>query len=256
MEDNLVRTNYEFYKTLYTDRVFDCENGFYCVSNVDYGETNSFWNHRVHTDSQSISDELLRKTEEFFQERTAPSTVYIPSDKQVEPPSEYSEAFVDAWMFEKDCSWNQNTNTELITVESENQMEKFIDLFYQTHAPDLDNPYAGLSDSYGEQLRKKFKKEWTDISRTFYLIEHQDDLVGHRIIVNDGQTALLTTLGILPEKREQGIGSEAIIESVKLMKHIGVETVYLQTEKDSQNEDYFSKRGFRTEMVGNAFVNN
>lgn len=245
-----IEKNYKILKSIYIDNINNQpDDGFYSITDIDYGDTNPYWNHRVYLGSD-ISDSVFNETEDFFNKKGYKPTIYVDNIENINIPKDYNIFFQDSWMFWDGTYGLSSTDTELIEIQDFEDVKKFVDLFYRTHSDDLDDTYSGISDAYGKQLKKKYNSDNDVDHLNYYFIEYQGDIVGHRIIVILDDTAYLTTIGVIPERREEGIGTEAVQETIKHIKNnYSVDTIYFQTEKDTETERFFSDRGFNTEYV-------
>lgn len=255
---DMVKKSSKFFKTLYTDRIIETnnENTFFSVSNVNYKEDNPYWNSLTcFPNEKEIRENTIEKAEKFFKDINKKPCIYAVSKEKIEQPDKYKKYFTDAWMFKPDNKkLGKETEVKLEKVKNEDQLKQFISLMYDTHAKELDDVYSGLSKEYGNQLKKKWKKEFDFCKTEYYIIKMNDEDIGHRIIVKDEKDAMLTTLGILPEFRGEGYGKKAFYESINKIEDR--ENIFLQTEAGTENEELFKHLGFETKFKGHGFVKN
>ncbi len=255
---DVVRKNYRMLEELYLEEIEDTSYGFLAWSSTDYGDTNIFWNHAVITGRVDSADPELERIEKFYRDKGRVPALYIPEIGETGIRNQlgsrgFEKAFTDAWMFYSGSSPEIREDVEIRKVDSVEDMQRFVELFYRSHAPDLDDPYAGLSKAYGEQLEKSFKGSRGSVVVKNFLALVGDEEVGHVTSIRYGGVAALFNLGTVPEKRGKGIGSGVLRRGVEKLRENGVEKIFLQTEKGSGNEDFFEKNGFSTEFVADGF---
>lgn len=250
----IVRKAHEYYKSTYIDEIVESDKDyFYTYSQVNYEDDEPYWNNLVCFPGRNLSENLTRMVEVFYTKKDRVPCIYASYNNSLDYPDEYKKLFEDVWMFEHKCDC-YDTEVELDEVQNSKELSLFIDLFYKTYSSDLDDVYSGVSEAYGKQLNKKFECNYEEFDRSLYILRRKGDIVGHRIIIHDNKDAMLTTLGILPEFRGKGIGTEALIQSVKILKDKGVENIFLQTENGTENETFFDKRGFRKEFCSTGLI--
>lgn len=259
--EKVLKINYEFLESLYVSEIAECDFGFLAWSICDYDESDTLWNHGTITEEHNLN-EVLDRVEEFYEEKEKTPAVYIPDrcdqDNLIEriQLKGYSKAFTDVWMFYSEKKvLNPSKKVDLEKVSSDEEMEKFVDVFYQSHTADLDDPYAGLSDEYGKQLREKFNKG-NRAELNHFIVKLGDKQVGHVTSIRDDDIAALYNLGTIPGFREQGVGTSALEKAIVKLENQGAETIFLQTEKGSENEDFFESRGFETRFTATCLSRN
>lgn len=247
---SLIKTNYRFLKKLYIKDIKNADFGFYAWSEADYGETNNLWNHAVILKENKKIPEKLTQIEKFYDKKERSPSVYIPKvGKNREPGIEgYENSFTDVWMFYTGEEIETRDDISLEKVKTQEQMGKYVELFYKCRASDLNGPYAGLSREYGKQLKERFDKK--DTSTDHFILYLEETAVGHITTVKDGEKAAIYNLGTIPDQRGKGIASTSLAKAINQLKNKGIETIFLQTEKDSENEKFFNNRGFKTEFEG------
>lgn len=249
-----IRQNYNFLKGMYIKGTVDADFGFYSYSSVDYGDTDVFWNHAVILQNIDNLKEKITEVKEFYQKKGKNSAFYIPIVEPIKDTltslkeKSFEEVFTDVWMFYTGEMPEGNKKVELEEVTSEGEMEKFVDLFYRSHAADLDDPYAGLSKEYGEQLKDKFGKHFNSFRVQHFIVKHEDESVGHITFVENGELAAIYNLGTIPDYRGQGIATATLRKTIEKLKEKDLDQISLQTEKGSKNENFFSNRGFETKF--------
>jgi N-acetylglutamate synthase-like GNAT family acetyltransferase len=261
LADKVVKKNYDFLKGMYIKDTEDADFGFYSYSSVDYGDTDVFWNHAVIPQEVVDLEEEMMEVKEFYQDRGKNSAFYIPVVEPVRSVLEdlkekgFNEVFTDVWMFHTGKELPEGrSGVELVKVPSEGEMDEFVDLFYKSHAPDLDDPYAGLSEQYGEQLKDKHNKDFEGFDVHHFIVDLNGEAVGHVTFVEDGEMAAIYNLGTIPEQRGKGIATSTLRETVEKLQEKNLSQIFLQTEKGSKNEDFFSGRGFETRFKAECVV--
>lgn len=249
-KEEFIRANYHFLKKLYIKDIENTYFGFYSWSEADYGETNNLWNHAVILKENKKIPEKLTQIEKFYYKKDGTPSVYIPKvGKNGEPEIEgYENSFTDVWMFYTGEEIESRDDILLEKVKTQEQMGKYVELFYKCRASDLNGPYAGLSREYGKQLKKRFDKK--DIYTDHFIVYLEETAVGHITTVKDGEKAAIYNLGTIPDYRGKGIASTSLEKAINQLKNTGIETIFLQTEKDSKNEQFFNNRGFKTKFEG------
>ncbi|MFB6180919.1 MAG: GNAT family N-acetyltransferase [Candidatus Nanohalobium sp.] len=253
--NSVVNTNYRFLKSLYIKDTRETEFGFYAWSSVDYGDTDVFWNHAVVSRTVDNLEEKVGDVKKFYQKKEKNPAFYLPvsgplKDVLTELKKKgFEEVFTDVWMFHTGEELPEgNENIELEEVSSKDDMEEFVNLFYRSHAAGLEDPYAGLSREYGEQLKDKFSKDFDGFRIQHFLVKHGDESVGHITSVENGEKAAIYNLGTIPDYRGKGVATATLRKTVEKLKEKDLDQIFLQTEKGSKNEDFFNSRGFETKF--------
>jgi N-acetylglutamate synthase-like GNAT family acetyltransferase len=261
LASDAIRTSYNFLKGLYIEDTADSGSGFYSYSSTDYGDTNFLWNHAVMLHGVEDLDEEVADTEDFYEEKGKRPAFYLPELESLNGfltelrNRDFEEVFKDAWMFYTGGKLPEgNSKAELREVSSKSQIEEFVDLFYKSHRADLDDPYAGLSEEYGKQLKEKFDEDFDRFRVQHFLVKLGDESVGHVTFVENGEMGIIYNLGTIPDLRGQGIATAALRKTVKKLEQLDIEMIFLQTEKGSENEDFFSNRGFETRFEARCLV--
>lgn len=256
-----IRMNYSFLKGLYIEDTADSYFGFYSYSTADYRGTDFLWNHAVILQEADDLEEKIAKTEHFYREKGKSPAFYFPVFKSLEGvlsalrERAFKEVFTDAWMFHTGEELQDgNPEVELQKVSSKSQMEEFVDLFYRSHTADLDDPYAGLSEEYGKQLREKFGRDFDGFGVQHFVVQLGDESVGHVTFVENGEMAAIYNLGTIPDQRGQGIATAVLRKTVQKLEERDADLIFLQTEEGSRNEDFFSSRSFETRFKARCLV--
>ena len=252
--NEVVRKGSKFFKTLYVDELIESDkNRFFSYSSVDYGEDNPYWNHLTcFPQDNKIETDIIKEAEKFFNKKNKNPCLYAVSEKEMSAPDDYITYFTDSWMFKPDKELRKETEIDLELVTNSVQLERFVELMYKTHSDELDDVYSGLSKEYGKQLKRKYDSNFEFCETNFYILKKYGENIGHRLIVDDGRDAMLTTLGILPEFRGKGNGRDAFYESLNLLDDR--DNIFLQTEAGTENEELFDNLGFNTEFKGYGFL--
>jgi N-acetylglutamate synthase-like GNAT family acetyltransferase len=258
--ERIIQKNYGFLKGMYTDEVEETKFGLLSASSVDYGDTDVFWNHGIILDRKANLDSATEKARDFLEKRGKSLAFYLPShlDNSITSNLEeenLQEFFTDVWMVYSEYGTPEaNEDIELEKVNDREEMERFVDLFYRSHAADLDDPYAGLSEKYGEQLKKKFSQDFENFQVKHFIVKLEGEAVGHFTTIKDTEMAGIYNLGTVPEQRGKGIASGTLRKIIEKLRTEDLEKIFLQTEKGSENEEFFSKRGFETRFEAKCLV--
>jgi N-acetylglutamate synthase-like GNAT family acetyltransferase len=240
---------------MYIKDTADSDFGFHSYSSVDYGDTDVFWNHAVILQNVDNIQRNIVALEKFYGEKGKSPAFYLPL---IEPVKDiqgslrqegFEKSFTDAWMFYTGEELPEgNEDVEMEEVRSDGEMERFVDLFYQSHAAGLDDPYAGLCKQYGEQLKKKFSRDFAGFTVRHFIAKLNGGSVGHITTVDNQETAAIYNLGTIPDCRGEGIATATLRETVEKLKISDLDQIFLQTEKGSKNEDFFDGRAFETRL--------
>jgi N-acetylglutamate synthase-like GNAT family acetyltransferase len=240
---------------MYIKDTVNADFGFYSYSSVDYSDTDVFWNHAVILQNIDNLKEKIADAEKFYQEKGKSSAFYLPVVEPVKDvltelkQKDFEEVFTDVWMFYTGEELPEgNENVELEEVSFESEMKEFVDLFYRSHAADLDDPYAGLSEQYGEQLKDKFSESSDSFTVHHFIVKHKDESVGHITYIENEEMAAIYNLGTIPDYRGKGIATATLRKIVEKLGQKDLDQIFLQTEKGSKNEHFFSNRGFETKF--------
>jgi hypothetical protein len=90
-----IEKNYKILKSIYIDNINNQpEDGFYSTTDIDYGDTNPYWNHRVYLGTD-ISDSVFNETENFFNEKEYKPTIYVDNIENINIPKDYNKNFTE-----------------------------------------------------------------------------------------------------------------------------------------------------------------
>lgn len=204
---------------------------------------------------------ILNKLENYFADRNRPATIYVtpftqPSSLNSQLKNRgFQPAYKDAWMyFSESPKLSPKTGAVIKTVNDRKQMRLFVDVFNQAYGgTDPREPYGQAPPEWGETLSAAFGLQKNARQVDFYMLydngEPASVLLTSRI---DGFGGIYS-IGTIPKMRGRGHAASLTLHAVQQLQAQGASTIFLQTEKDSYNEHFYTKLGFSTEWVAEVW---
>lgn len=111
-----------------------------------------------------------------------------------------------------------------------------------------DDPYKGMSHMLGEFVNRRLTTTKRKSKTEPYVVLMDRKIVGIVNLIYNKKYACIYSLAVLPKYRNSGICKALLSACVKRAQELKVK-LFLQTAKDSRNEDIFKKLGFKTIFV-------
>lgn len=221
-----------------------------------------FWNYAGIIQTEN-TEALLESINDYYVEKNRAPAAYItpytePDDlEEILKDKSFELMAQDAWMFYEGEKIDQNNESglEFIEVANNKEIEKFVELFQKAYGGSNDEEaYGELPEYYSEAQRELITNNHE--GKTFRAIigEKSGEHVAIGILIHDREFAGIYSIGVDPDHRGNGFGTAIMNFLVEEAQKAGVKNIFLQTEKGSKNEQFFSNRGFNTEFTGKIFV--
>ncbi len=219
-----------------------------------------FWNFATGIETED-PENLIEEIEEFYRKREREPAAYITPNTEPEDLQSFLEEkgfscqARDAWMFFQGGEVYRSRRLDFRLVDSDERAEKYMDVFRKSYGGAGENEtYGELPEYYIEVLKNSFERQLSTEKIRDFLAFRDEELVGIGTVNFQDGFAGLFSIGVLPEHRGKGIGSEIVAFLVEKAQERSPEEIFLQTEKDSKNEEFFKKNGFETEFEGKIMV--
>lgn len=224
-----------------------------------------YWNYASQLNFGADNQEnMVSKIIKYFKNIDRLPAVYItptcrPSEiKTYLEKKNFQIQFSDAWML---YSGNKlplcKTEEDVLikTVETFDDMKIFADVFIKVYGSDIEgDPYGGLPESYPNTVLYSFNYKSPAKNMVNYLAYVDKDPIGIGTIILTNNVGGIYNMGTIPDFRKGGIGTLLAAKAIKDAFERRIETIFLQTEKDSYVEKFYNKLGFETKYVGEGYV--
>lgn len=232
------------------------------VTNSHVSDT--FWNYATRIRAGAAgSEEAVGFIEGFLAARGRVPAFYTTPDTD---PEEFttkmlergmSQQFRDAWL---SCpvsdlrvsNVDQSSRLKIRHVSSEEDRERFVTAFMSAFGfVSEEVPYGGLPDTYAKSLWSGLTRQRKGLEQIHLLAEIDGEAVGTGSLIRVGQFAGLYNLGVVPDRRREGIGG--VLAAARLreaMRLLSDGHVFFQTEADGIVERMYRARGFERRFVG------
>lgn len=146
-------------------------------------------------------------------------------------------------------------NFTIKKVKTKEEMKTFVKIFNQTYGGATPKePYGTLPPEYSEALFESFEQKQGSKTVIHYFGLLDNEPISITTLIHICDYGCIYNVGTVPAKRTKGIGSALTLNCVSEAMKDGVKIIFLQTEKGSYNERFFSKLGFSPKFVGEGFV--
>lgn len=238
------------------------KNGYLLVAS-EIVEDN-YWNYAARI-NRALPD-IWPEIEEYFTKRDRRPSIYLTPTSSLTnigatlQDLKLSIDYTDAWMVLTDApriASPESPDYQLITLDKTDsqQTEAFVNTFRQAYSSgDPNDPYGDLPEYYADALSKSFQR-----SSSAYLAEHFLALVngqaaGVSTLIRRNNMAAIYNVGTIQAYRNKGVGTLLTLGPIKkYFGKNGVSTIFLNTEKDSGVEKWYTKLGFTTQFTGSCF---
>lgn len=257
---SIMRIQYDLLEGLYFDNKIEKDR--YDIYKSDT-ITDNFWNIAILNEECALDDtSTLIDIEQYFKNIDRKPCIFIPRiiDKYTDYKNylinnSYKVNDTDAYMVFNVSNLNIEIIDNIEKVKTNKQFDDFMEVMESAYGGEIneENPYAGsITDEYYEAIKKSL----------------DNDKFSHFILYKDGKPACVATLsyknghavinnvGTKKEYQNIGLGKQLIKHCVDEFKKLGGETLFLFTEYDSKNEQWYTKLGFKTMFVNEQYVKN
>lgn len=207
-------------------------------------------------------DSGLNEITQFFSVRNRPTTIYVtpftrPAQLQERlQKSGFNVLYRDAWMFYRD-RYERHTlarGVTIRTVDSHETMRIFVETFNQAYSgSDAKEPYGQAPPEWGETLYSSFGEILQGRMVEYYLLYDQAEPASVLITSTIESVGGIYSVGTVSKMRNRGHSGTLTNYAVGQLLERGANEILLQTEKDSYNERFYSKLGFSTEWIAEAW---
>jgi len=224
----------------------------------------SYWNFATEIDINEKSfHSFTKRIIDFYKTKNRQPTLYFTPFTRLKNLPElaknigFKSMFKDVWMFYKKDKPKIviPQNFVIKKVKTKEEMKIFVNIFNQAYSGATpEEPYGKLPKEYSECLFESFVKTQEDRKTVHYLGFLDGKPTGIVTLIYTGKFGCIYNLGTIPNHRKKGIGSALTLNAVVDSIENNAEIVFLQTEKRSFNEKYFTSLGFSTKFIGEGFV--
>lgn len=225
-----------------------------------------FWNYAAEIDiDKERMKELVKTIIGFYKSKNRAPAIYITPLTKPNNLAEYLKKlgfelkFTDAWMLYESTPKKKvqtSSNFSIREVKNKNDMELFVRIFNESYggAPSEGEPYAGLSAYYGEALKEAFLKPHPNKKIINYLAYIDNKALGIGSFISLHGYGGIYNLGTIPEYRKKNVGTAISMKAIEDSIKYNIKVLFLQTEKGSYVEKFYSQLGFVTKFIGEGYV--
>ena len=216
----------------------------------------------ISNSNRTAAPQALAQAEELLLSKNRRPCIYttphsLPSDlAQSLNEHRYQRAFTDAWMyFSGGAECKLPSGIGIREVQDQDELALFVEIFNRAYSgSDPNEPYGKAPPEWGETVFDSFKKTDPLNHVIYHLLFSGGEAVAVLISVTRDGLAGLYSIGTIPEKRGRGYGGLLTLKAVADLQSRGAHTIFLQTEQNSCNEKFYTKLGFNTRWLGQAWV--
>lgn len=244
---------------LYIDEVVQIGNLRLAFSHT---MSDPWWNFAVTGPTTTLTD--IEAAESEFNSRKRTMAVLCPLENELEAQlaaNDFTQFSNDAWLTasaEKISELPIPPELEIVAVDPDDNEQ--VESFVEANAAAFDS--GDPSDPYSEADHGGFKKalfKAVKLGRPdtkFFIANRNGTPVGaSQIVITDDWCGLYGG-AVLPEHRGQGIGKAMLGHRARYAIDLGVENLFLQTEKDARPYQLFNRVGFTEQFVAQLLVKN
>lgn len=149
-----------------------------------------------------------------------------------------------------DVEKNVEKNEHIVPVESEEQIDIFIEVFNKAYAGSDPSEFTTMPSAYKNAIRNSF-----EFSHIKHFIYYENDYpVGCCSLCFYEDYAELINLGVIPSYRKKGIAKELVMFRVSYAKSKGAKKIFAIADKDSRVEKLFISYGGKPKLTATALV--
>ena len=256
--------------------VFDLIKGIFIDEEIRLGYaavyisniiTDEFSNYALAYSFESQTKELVHEIEKTLEEKHRKPAIYITPATLPTNLGDilvnnfgYSKSWTDAWMtFQNNAVLPDWEKTKEIVHIGDNPklISMFGDVIRKAYSGPKtpENPYGGIPmDSFIEATRAALSNPSLINKFEGYLAISDGKPVASSLLIHDDQTGYVCGVASVPEVRGKGFGKLVSQYAIKRSIHIGCKNIWLATERDSKNEEFYKRIGFQTEFVCTCYV--
>lgn len=217
-----------------------------------------FWNY-AYIPSEIELESTLDDIEQLFREAKRQPCFYIADSNDNNTKIQLLEGN-GYRLFSKESFMtytNKNTIIPIPSIKSlkikrviETSMRKdFVEVFTSAYGGEItpEQPYGELDKSYMDALVRSFK----GINKFFHFICYDKNIPVSiaTLCFSDGKGGIYN-VGTVPTHRGKGYGTAVSNACIREWSNMGGDLLFLQTEKGSSVEKWYSSLGFKLEFVG------
>jgi ribosomal protein S18 acetylase RimI-like enzyme len=165
-------------------------------------------------------------------------------------------AYKDAWMYFRSCNKSSPTQpgVTIETVTTPETMRLFVDTFNHAYSgTDPREPYGQAPPEWGETLYASFGFQKPERQVDYFVLYDQGKPASVLLTTRLNNFGGIYSIGTSPKVRGKGHAASLTLHAVQHLLDQGANEIFLQTEKDSYNEKYYTKLGFTTEWVAEVW---
>lgn len=267
MDDEIIRNienaHYQLQNNIYFSEMKKIDGALLLLSDKieDF-----FWNYAAEINIKEENvNELIKMIIDFYSSNNRDPAIYItPSTRPLNLQEYLKELgfelqFSDAWMFYNNNQKKKNQKSSIFNikeVKNKDEIELFVKIFNEVYGgtPTDDEPYGGLPSYYGEALQESFLKSHQNKIVNNYIAYLDNKVVGIGSLISTKKYAGIYNVGTIPEFRKKGVGTAISMKAIDDSIKQNIEILFLQTEKGSYVEQFYTNLGFSTRFYGEGYV--
>lgn len=247
---------------------YDILKGMYYSGETDLGEakivwndeiSDLMWNYGTRIKTQGHAKDLIERVSDFLNHKKRQPAFYItpfcePANLDVILESlGFEHVFTDAWMFFDGKPYVKiPPGIQLKLVETEADMLLFKKV-YDTAYSSGSGPYS-FPPEYGVAVLNSFHRQIEGVTADNYLAFDGKTPLGILSLLSQGDLFGIYNVGTHPSFQGKGIGSILTLLATRDALEKGAQAIFLQTEKESSNEQFYRNRGFITCFIGKCYA--
>jgi len=217
--------------------------------------TDFYWNYANLVDAEQ-HDVLIENIIDYYEARNRKPAINVTpwtKSKGLEQRLRalgFSVKYQQSWQIYKGEPVESLANRDIREVKTADEMQTFVRTFEKAFSGAPGDPYGHLPKTYGETVLLSFgKRFWQN-----YLVFDKEKPVATGGIAIDGKYAGIYSVGTDPSFRRKGAGTDIVKFLTKKALENNCEVIFLQTMRNSYNEQFYNNLGFKTEFIGNRWV--
>ena len=254
--------NYDFLKTsmrlqhdIMFDQLVELDSTIIGFSHLD---PSPCWN--LALVNQPIDNQHLHDVEKVLNQAHRDSTIYYQNRPDLDKLTQqltshnYHLEFTDAWKCWPGSETDQEFFNQVKKVESENQLDDFIqafDLSFQANDPQ--NPFGAAGASL-DVARKNWHKHHQSGRIEYFIVYDQDTPAAISALTNFQGIGYIYYVGSVQDFRGEGYGKTATLYAVSKSIQNGNQTHCLTTEANSHPDEFYQHIGFETKFTALGYT--
>lgn len=138
-------------------------------------------------------------------------------------------------------------------VKTSKQFDDFMEVLGSAYGGEVtaENPYAGsITDEYHEAVQKSLSND----KFNHYVLYKKGIPVSVATLSYSNSYGAVSNVGTKKEFQNLGIGKQIMEHCMREFNKLGGKSLFLFTEFDSKNEQWYTKLGYRTMLINEQFV--